>query len=158
MTQKSAHKSIWQTTDAMIIIVLILGFIFNNYVYSFSGIHISNIFRYGAGGLFLLSGLFLVIRAKMEFSNLKQPSGPGEPTTKIVDSGIFKYSRNPLYLGILITFVGIGVSFVNLWYIILSVPLGLVIHYVLVLPEERYLSELFGEEYESYTTRVRRWL
>lgn len=158
MTQQSAHKSIWQTTDAMIIIALVLGFVFNNYIYSFSDISISSIFRFSAGGLLLCSGLFIIILAKKEFSKLKQPSGPGKPTTKIVDSGIFKFSRNPLYLGILIIFVGIGISSINFWYIILSIPLGLMIHFVLVLPEEHYLSELFGQEYESYTKRVRRWI
>ena len=81
MTQKSASKSIWQMTDAMIIIALVVGFVFNNYLYSFPEIYMPNIFRYSVGGLLLFLGLFLISLAKKEFSKLKQPSGPGEPIT-----------------------------------------------------------------------------
>lgn len=158
MVQESAHKSIWQTTDAMIVITLLVGYILNSYVYSFSEILSSDLTLYSVGGLFLFIGLTAIILAKKAFLSEEQPSGPGKPTTKVVDTGIFSYSRNPLYLGIIITLIGIGVIFSNFWYVLLSIPLGLVIHFVLVLPEERYLFELFGKDYKAYTKNVRRWL
>jgi len=158
MVKESAHKSIWQTTDVMIIVTLITGFILNNYIFSFPELFTSRSLQYWVGGFFVATGVSIIILAKIEFKNMGQPSGPGKPTTKVVDSGIFKFSRNPLYLGIILTLIGLGVLSSNLWYVVLSLPLGLLIHYVLIIPEERYLTELFGWDYQLYAKNVRRWL
>jgi len=158
MVKESAHKSIWQTSDAMIIVTLITGFVLNNYIFSFPALFTSRSLLYWIGGFIIATGVSIIILAKIEFKNMGQPSGPGKPTTKVVDSGIFKFSRNPLYLGIIITLIGSGILSSNFWYVVLSLPLGLLIHYVLIIPEEHYLSKLFGKDYELYAKSVRRWI
>lgn len=150
MQKDSAHKSIWQTTDAMILITLFIGIILDKYIINIEIASIPTSLRLFAGILFVIVGLLIIALAKKEFYKEKQPSGPGKPTTKIVNSGVFKYSRNPLYLGIVITIIGLGFSFHNYWLIVLSVPLSIVIHYFLIIPEEQYLIEIFGNPYKEY--------
>jgi len=158
MVEISAHKSIWQTTDAMIVITLLLSFILDKYILELSKIPLSDISRYSIGGILIFLGVFIIILAKKSFAKEKQPSGPGKPTTKLVIYGIFKYSRNPLYLGIIITLIGIGFVSNNLWLVILAIPLSICIQFVLIVPEEEYLLKIFGEDYKSYLKNVRRWL
>ncbi len=90
-------------------------------------------------------------------SKEKQPTAPGQPTTKIVSDGIFQYSRNPLYLGVVIAMPGFGLAFNNIWLIILTMPLIIAFNYLLIKPEEKYLLEKFGDTYRGYTHHVRRW-
>lgn len=158
MQKGSAHKSIWQTTDAMILITLFMGVILDKFVFNIEIASIPESLRLFVGVLFVFVGLLIIALAKKEFHKEKQPSGPGKPTTKIVYSGVFKYSRNPLYLGIIITIIGLGFSFHYYWLMVLTLPLSIAIHYVLIIPEEQYLVDIFGNSYKEYLKNVRRWL
>jgi len=83
---------------------------------------------------------------------------PGEATTRLLDRGPFRVSRNPLYLGLIALDVGIGLLWPSFWALVL-VPVGvLALVWGAILPEERYLRASFGADYEDYTRRVRRWL
>ena len=158
MTQNSAHNSFWKTTDAMIVIIFSAGFILEYFVIDFGNLPFTLPLRLSLGGILIFVGLLLIILAKIEFSKAQQPSMPGKPTTRIVNTGIFKYSRNPLYLGIVITVAGVGITFDILWFIILDIPLGMLFHWTLIMPEEQYLLEKFGNDYELYIKNTRRWL
>ncbi len=160
MKQESAHNSIWQTSDVMIIITLVVGVILEYFVVDLGSIPISLSFRLGLGlgGLFIFAGLVIMLLAKKEFNKEGQPSSPGKPNTKIVNTGIYKYSRNPLYVGNITAMVGIGITFDILWFVILVIPLSVAIHWVLIVPEEHYLLLKFGEDYVQYLKKVRRWL
>lgn len=83
---------------------------------------------------------------------------PWHPTTALVEDGPYRYSRNPIYLSFTLFMLGIGLFFSNLWLIVMCGIVLVVVHYGVILREERYLSQLFGERYESYKRRVRRWL
>lgn len=63
-----------------------------------------------------------------------------------------------MYVGVTILQIGIGVAFNNLWISALALPALAIIHFIAVLPEEKYLAEKFGEPYKSYLTRVRRYV
>lgn len=83
---------------------------------------------------------------------------PYRPTTVLLTGGPFRLSRNPMYLGMVIQYVGLSLLFNALWAIVL-LPLALVIVHVTVIKrEERYLEQQFGEDYRAYKARVRRWL
>lgn len=83
---------------------------------------------------------------------------PGGSTSTVLDRGPFRVSRNPLYLGLISLDVGLALLWPSFWALILT-PLGVVaLWWGAVLPEERYLSEKFGSEYDAYRARVRRWL
>ncbi|WP_243076629.1 isoprenylcysteine carboxylmethyltransferase family protein [Microbacterium sp. SS28] len=83
---------------------------------------------------------------------------PGGSTSKILDRGPFRVSRNPLYLGLIALDVGIALLWPSFWALAL-VPIGVVaLWWGAIAPEERYLSAKFGPEYDDYRARVRRWL
>lgn len=83
---------------------------------------------------------------------------PNLPALAIVSGGPFAYSRNPLYLGVMGLFVGIGIALDSPAFLSLLVPLFLVLRFGVVAREERYLEAKFGDAYRAYKARVRRWI
>jgi protein-S-isoprenylcysteine O-methyltransferase Ste14 len=83
---------------------------------------------------------------------------PSEPALTIVRGGPYRFTRNPMYLGLCLLQVALG-FFLNDWITLLFVvPLALLFHYGVVLREERYLTAKFGEPYLELKREVRRWL
>jgi protein-S-isoprenylcysteine O-methyltransferase Ste14 len=80
------------------------------------------------------------------------------PTTSIVDTGPYRFTRNPIYLGMMLGLVGLAIAFDSPWPLVTLVPFALVIRYGVVAREEAYLERTFGEVYRRYRARVRRWL
>lgn len=105
-----------------------------------------------------LTGFAVVISARILFSRTGQNPIPWKPTPELILQGPYRYTRNPMYVGVTILQVGIGVSFNNLWIAALALPALTIVHFIAVLPEEKYLTEKFGEPYKAYLTRVRRYV
>jgi len=83
---------------------------------------------------------------------------PGGATTTVIQTGPYRFSRNPLYVGLIVPDIGLALLSGSLWALVL-VPLGVIaLVWGAILPEERYLSAKFGTEYAEYCRRVRRWL
>lgn len=83
---------------------------------------------------------------------------PGGSTRKILDSGPFRVSRNPLYLGLIALDLGLALLWPSFWALLLT-PVGVwMLWWGAVVPEERYLSVKFGAQYDEYRVRTRRWL
>jgi protein-S-isoprenylcysteine O-methyltransferase Ste14 len=83
---------------------------------------------------------------------------PSEPVLAVVRDGPFRFTRNPMYLALCLLQVALG-FFLNDWITLLFVtPLVLILHYGVVLREERYLAAKFGEPYLQYKREVRRWI
>ncbi len=83
---------------------------------------------------------------------------PGGATRTILDTGPFAVSRNPLYVGLVALDVGLALLAGSAWALLL-VPVGVAaLVWGAILPEERYLTAVFGAEYEAYRARVHRWL
>ena len=80
------------------------------------------------------------------------------PTTTIVESGPYRFTRNPIYHGMFLALIGLAIAFDNLWLLMMLVPFALVIRYGVVAREEAYLERKFGGTYRGYRSRVRRWL
>jgi protein-S-isoprenylcysteine O-methyltransferase Ste14 len=80
------------------------------------------------------------------------------PTTTIVASGPYGFTRNPIYVGMILGLIGLAIAFDDLWLLIALVPFALVIRYGVVAREEAYLERKFGAAYRDYCSRVRRWL
>ena len=80
------------------------------------------------------------------------------PTTAIVESGPYRFTRNPIYLGMFLGLIGLAIAFDNLWLLMMLVPFALVIRYGVVAREETYLERKFGDVYHRYRGHVRRWL
>lgn len=83
---------------------------------------------------------------------------PGGATTLVLQSGPFRASRNPLYVGLVALDAGLALLAQSFWAVAL-VPVGVVaLTWGAIRPEERYLASKFGAEYDAYRARVRRWL
>ena len=80
------------------------------------------------------------------------------PTTTIVEAGPYRFTRNPIYLGMFLGLIGLAIAFDNLWLLMMLLPFALVIRYGVVAREEAYLERKFGDVYHRYRSRVRRWL
>jgi protein-S-isoprenylcysteine O-methyltransferase Ste14 len=80
------------------------------------------------------------------------------PATAIVDAGPYRFTRNPIYLGMMLGLAGLAIAFDSFWPLVTLVPFALVIRYGVVAREEVYLERTFGEAYRRYRARVRRWL
>jgi protein-S-isoprenylcysteine O-methyltransferase Ste14 len=80
------------------------------------------------------------------------------PTTTIVESGPYRFTRNPIYVGMCGGLIGLGIAFDNLWLLLMLVPFAVVIRYGVVARKEAYLERKFGDAYRGYRRRVRRWL
>jgi protein-S-isoprenylcysteine O-methyltransferase Ste14 len=110
------------------------------------------------GGLLILLGMGAVVDCARRFRRAGTNVEHGRPTTAIVDSGLYRYSRNPIYLGLSIIHLGVAVADNNAWLPILLVPVLAVLRFGVVAREEAYLERRFGPQYVAYKARVRRWL
>jgi protein-S-isoprenylcysteine O-methyltransferase Ste14 len=110
------------------------------------------------GTALVLLGLLVLVLARREFAQRGQPTDPGRPTTRLVTTGVFSLSRNPIYLGVTCFLAGIGLASNFVWVLVMLLPALLACHYVLIAPEERYLAEKFGEAYRNYARSVQRWI
>ena len=80
------------------------------------------------------------------------------PTETIVRDGLYRYSRNPIYIGLILFYLGVSVLGDSLWMLAALAPLLVVMHFGVIAREEAYLERKFGDEYRSYRDSVRRWL
>jgi protein-S-isoprenylcysteine O-methyltransferase Ste14 len=110
------------------------------------------------GAALIIVGVALVVLARREFAQRGQPTDPGHPTSKVVTTGVFSVSRNPLYLGGICVLVGIALAANLPWVLVFLLPALVACHYILIAPEERYLATKFGEEYRTYAASVHRWI
>lgn len=101
----------------------------------------------------LLMGWFLRTMRRAD-----TPVDPREPVSSLVTGGPFRYTRNPGYLGITLTYAGISCLANALWSILLLPVTVFVIQRGVIEREERYLERVFGEEYLRYKAQVRRWI
>ena len=83
---------------------------------------------------------------------------PWVPSTALVTSGPYRYTRNPMYLGFTLMYLGITFGANSAWPLVFLPVVLIVMHYGVIVREEKYMSQLFGEEYASYRARVRRWV
>lgn len=111
-----------------------------------------------AGLAILLAGLCLIAGAIKLFRRTGQEPAPWKPSPELVLSGAYRFTRNPMYLGLTCIQAGLGLAVNNLWITLLAPFSLLAVHFLAVVPEEKYLTEKFGESYRNYMTKVRRYL
>jgi protein-S-isoprenylcysteine O-methyltransferase Ste14 len=83
---------------------------------------------------------------------------PHRPVAALVTTGAYRISRNPMYTGLAILVTGAAMFLRTGWPILLLPAALIAIHRLVIIPEERYLTERFAQSYHDYTTTVRRWL
>jgi protein-S-isoprenylcysteine O-methyltransferase Ste14 len=114
--------------------------------------------RIWAGAAVFAVGLALGIWAIATIRKAGSRIETSQPTTTIVAHGPYRFTRNPIYLGMFLGQTGLAIGFDSLWILITLIPFYLVLRYGVVAREEAYLERKFGDVYLGYKSRVRRWL
>lgn len=157
MNNDAAHKSNWEIAEVVFGIPFLLGIGLQFLVpFSFPQEFPKQILVL-TGIILIIAGVSVIVSARREFSRFGQPTDPGHPTSKIIKTGVFLISRNPLYLGCVMVLLGISLT-ANIFWILIFLLISIIFcHYVLILPEEKYLADKFGQEYKEYLASVGRW-
>lgn len=87
-----------------------------------------------------------------------QSENPFQATTEIIETGPYQWTRNPMYLQMILVCLGFGVLLSNAWIALITPLCALLLQTLVILPEEAYLEHKFGENYLKYKERVRRWI
>jgi protein-S-isoprenylcysteine O-methyltransferase Ste14 len=111
-----------------------------------------------AGAALVAGALALMLWAAREFHRARTSFHPTEPTTAILVSGPYRFSRNPLYIGLTAITAGAALLADEAWIFVMIVPALIVMHHGVILREERYLERKFGRTYTDYKAKVRRWI
>jgi protein-S-isoprenylcysteine O-methyltransferase Ste14 len=158
MPNDAAHRNYWHTSDVVFGVPLLIAIVLGRYIPLSLPRGAFGLILTVGGATLIVVGITLIVLARRELAHRGQPADPGHPTSSVVTTGVFSFSRNPLYLGVACLVIGIGLAFNTPWTLILMLPSLAACHYVLIVPEERYLHAKFGDEYRSYTATVHRWL
>ncbi len=110
------------------------------------------------GTVLIVSGMLCGASAFRAMRRASTPVDPYSPTTAIVNAGVYRYSRNPLYLALTLFYIALTAITNMLWPLLLLPLVMLVIQRGVIVREERYLEKKFGEAYLQYKAKVRRWL
>ncbi len=111
-----------------------------------------------AGGLIIVVGLVLLVSANGLFTRAGTDVIPFRNVTTLVTDGVFRYTRNPMYLGMALVLLGCAVTVGAATSLVIPPLFMVIVQYRFILAEEAMLRGLFPEEFPAYCARVRRWL
>lgn len=101
-------------------------------------------------------GTVTFITAMLTMQDSWRAGIPEKDSTSLVTRGIYRISRNPVFLGFDLIYIGIGISFFNIILLVVSI-VGIVMMHLQILEEEKFLVEAFGTGYEEYRKQVGRY-
>ena len=110
------------------------------------------------GRLAIIGGILFVGSAFWQMRKSNTSVDPREPVTAFVTSGPYRFTRNPIYLGLFLVYLGFTLLAGTLWGLIASPFLIWTMTEAVIHAEEIYLTEKFGEQYKQYRSRVRQWI
>ena len=157
MKPKSDHAGVIAPPPLIYLAFLLAGFGLGRLIDEPS-LGLATDWRRGLAFVLVIGGLLLDGIAAGTFRRLGTPPEPWKPTTALATGGLYRFSRNPIYLGFALTYVGFAVAMDSPVALGLILPCLIVIDRFVIAREERYLADRFGAEYAAYKERVRRWL
>jgi len=108
--------------------------------------------------LLLVVGVTLAAWAQWLFRKEHTTTDPNQTSTRLITWGPYRFSRNPMYIGLFLIFIGISGIFTLFWSLILLLFVVYYLNWIVIPVEEKQLRKNFGEAYEQYCERVRRWI
>jgi protein-S-isoprenylcysteine O-methyltransferase Ste14 len=119
---------------------------------------VPNSVAWTVGGILILCGAVLTGSAVLTFKDVGTTVRPDRAASTLVIAGPYKISRNPMYLGLALVYLGIAIADQSVWALILLPFVLAIIQRRAIEPEEAFLKQRFGADYVSYKEKVRRWL
>lgn len=110
------------------------------------------------GLIFVVLGFVLVLLSVRRFHLAGTTVPIDQPTTTLVTIGPYHFTRNPIYIGLILIYFGLSIVLTSLWMLVLLIPVLIVLQRGVVEREEVYLERKFGDDYRKYKERVPRWL
>jgi len=110
------------------------------------------------GAAALVAGLVLGVVAILGFLRAQTPVRPTARAATLVATGVYRFTRNPMYLAAILSYAGLGLAWPALWLVLLTPPMALALDRLAIRREERHLQARFGDAYRAYCARVRRWI
>ena len=140
------------------LVALTFGFLINYTKNIFPKIEIKNKIIFGSS--MIISGLIIILFAIILFKKYQTTITPLNPfnATKLMTHGIYKFSRNPMYLGLLLMLVGISTILNPIGGFFLIPLFVLYLNFFQIIPEENAMADLFNGEFLDYKKNVRRWI
>jgi len=155
MIEHNDHANVRIPPPILTLLFIIIAFLLGRFVrLPFA---VPPVVKYIGFGLVVIGFLF-GLAAALNFRRARTTLDPYHPVSSIVTSGVYGFSRNPIYLGFLLMVIGIPLNAGTYWGIILAPIFILLCNKLVIEHEEAYLEKRFGETYTSYKSRVRRWL
>jgi protein-S-isoprenylcysteine O-methyltransferase Ste14 len=114
--------------------------------------------RVAIGALLFVAGAVLMVAAAGLFRRLGTNIPPSQPTTRIATTGPYRWTRNPMYLGMALVYAGLAIGLDGPIAVALLPLVLIAIQTQVIAREERYLEAKFGDDYRRYKAEVRRWL
>jgi protein-S-isoprenylcysteine O-methyltransferase Ste14 len=141
------------------IVTIVAGHILGRFLPIFAESVLPTPERYWIGGLVAVAAvLVLIVWPARQFQQSGQDPKPWTPTPEIVVAGAYRFTRNPMYLGMLVFCIGFAIILSDVWIVILTPVCGWLIYLFAIRHEEAYLEEKFGDSYRAYKMTVRRWV
>lgn len=141
---------------SLLLLALVAGYVIR--LFAGGRLPLPHAFAEGLGGLVILIALAIVMTSVSAFAEAGETLRPETPSRQLFTKGPYRYSRNPIYFAMMLFGAGFGIATSNIWMILTTAIAGLAIHFFVILREEEYLQDRFGEEYEIYRRQVRRWI
>ncbi len=141
------------------VLIILVGYGLEKVVPFIDAPTVSSMLRYGIGGFIVaISVVVLGVWPTVLFRKSGQDPRPWTTTPEILIEGPYRFTRNPMYLMMVLTCVGFAIILASAWILLLSPLCGVITYLTAIRHEEVYLEEKFGDSYRSYKQRVRRWI
>lgn len=156
-TESSDGAKVRFPPPAVFLLSFLFGFVLDRFL-PLPAIPVDRAARIALGVIVIAAGIVPIAWARIHFVRTKQNPIPWKPTPELIFQGPYLYTRNPMYVGMTLIQIGLGIAFNVLWSSLLALLSLAIVHLIAVRPEEAYLSEKFGQPYRDYLGRVRRYL
>ena len=139
----------------MAVYMLVLSYLIGEFVFpKYPLLYFFNLM----GILGLIMSLFFFFSGFNIFKSYDENPVPTSQTRKLIKTGIFAYTRNPIYIAFILFHFSMFLTFENVMYFLTSIGLAIWIHNFVIKAEEEYLIKEFSEEYKRYINSVKRWI
>ena len=156
--ERLTSPGVWFPPPTVFVAGFLIGLALDRWVMRLDLDDVSRSVLVGGGWLLIAFGLVILLWAMLTFLRAHTAILPSRPARSVVATGPYRFSRNPMYIGMSALYIGLSLLMSMVWPLVL-LPVVLLSLYALVIRrEERYLGDAFREEYAAYRARVRRWL
>ena len=141
------------------VLIILAGYGLERVVPLVAATTMPSVVRYGVGGFVVAASVaVLSIWPIVLFKRSGQDPRPWTPTPELLVEGPYRFTRNPMYLMMVLVCAGASLLLASAWVLLLTPLCGVIIHLTAIRHEEAYLERMFGESYRRYRERVRRWI